>query len=481
MRIKSKILTKGQNKGGFIMRKAKQSSRRRRRIGVLATLLAIAIIMTGTFAWQSISQLAINNARGASQYVGARLHDDFENDQDWVVGANKDIYMENYSGQNEADPDDEGRPVFVRIQLSEYMEIGEGAGLFNYPSSGTDPLDYQDLDEAGDGGVRTADPNNKATSVLSDGSTIVDPKTWKVHIPTTAANLDSSVFHTYWNWTMGGEKPYMPTFNKDNESLLADRTEDAHNEFTVGATESNSALYSDADYDGQTEIHTAKDTLTTAGVITMSAWNALGNPATDVNGNGYWVGDTDGWFYWSKALMPGEATGLLVNGITLLSEPDDEWYYAIHVKAQSATAGDWGDEDAETGFYEDGITEEALELLDQAATSYSMEIIQATGTGNGTNVVAPGGSIEYDAKVNKSSPAAGTVLAGNQAVKWELDGEYKDGTSIDKITETTEGVILTVASDEDADTIKLKATSQEGKVVSVTNITVTSAAPTVTP
>jgi hypothetical protein len=115
------------------------------------------------------------------------------------------------------------------------------------------------------------------------------------------------------------------------------------------------------------ETHVAKSTLETADVITMEEWLDLGKPPYDAAGNGYWVGDEDGWFYWSKALLHTDATGLLLNGLTMVHEPDNEWYYGIHVTSQMASAGDWGDRATNTGFYEDGITGNAMDLLNRAA------------------------------------------------------------------------------------------------------------------
>ena len=73
----------------------------------IAVLLVIAIALTGTYAWQSISQEALNEVEGGSN-PGGRLHDDFD-------GRNKDIYVENFS---------ETESIFARIRLDEYMEIG---------------------------------------------------------------------------------------------------------------------------------------------------------------------------------------------------------------------------------------------------------------------------------------------------------------------------------------------------------------------
>ena len=55
----------------------------------IAILLVIAIALTGTYAWQSISQKALNEVI-VDKNPGGRLHDDFN-------GENKDVYVENFS------------------------------------------------------------------------------------------------------------------------------------------------------------------------------------------------------------------------------------------------------------------------------------------------------------------------------------------------------------------------------------------------
>ena len=52
---------------------------------VTAVVVSAAILLTGTFAWQSISQVALNEKTGAVN-PGARLHDDFD-------GTNKDCLL----------------------------------------------------------------------------------------------------------------------------------------------------------------------------------------------------------------------------------------------------------------------------------------------------------------------------------------------------------------------------------------------------
>ncbi len=302
----------------------------------IAVLLVIAIALTGTYAWQSISQEALNEVEGGSN-PGGRLHDDFD-------GRNKDIYVENFS---------ETESIFARIRLDEYMEIGPDAG-------------------------KNKEASDRVVNSVIDGADINDKTTWTTHIP---AQTDCNSIHKYWLWEMGGDTVFMPTFNKNKDSLTPDlngtyqnKFED-YKEYDIGEKKTQDAVY-DADdnhidegdaaiegdnYSKQEETHTTKKTLT-ATVLTMDEWISQGAPAGP-----YWVYDTDGWAYWAEAIQPGESTGLLLDGIQLISSPEDKWYYAINVVAQFATAGDWGDEDKKTGFYKDGMTDDALLLLYRAA------------------------------------------------------------------------------------------------------------------
>ena len=81
---------------------------------IAAAVLTVGVLLTGTFAWQSISQTARNESDGFAN-PGGRLHDDFN-------GSDKNVYVENFTDA------EDGSPIFARIRLYEYMEIGPGAG-----------------------------------------------------------------------------------------------------------------------------------------------------------------------------------------------------------------------------------------------------------------------------------------------------------------------------------------------------------------
>lgn len=257
---------------------------------VVAAILVIAATLTGTYAWRSISQTALNEAASGSN-PGGRLHDDFD-------GQNKDIYVENFGDA----------PIFARIQLREYLETGKDAG------------------------INKDDPDRDAVPILT-GTDINDTSTWTVHTP----DAPHTSFHNeYWKWTMGGETVFMPTFNKNKDSLAADingtfagpdgdpETDydryDDYVEYTLGEQKTGDAVYdTDADEEDEgdaaiegvdietrEETHTAKATQN-ATVLSMAEWKAQGSPT-----GRYWVYDTDGWAYWAESIAPSEATGLLL-------------------------------------------------------------------------------------------------------------------------------------------------------------------------
>ncbi len=307
--------------------KESMAKRNKKMSSAVAIATAAAMLLGGTFAWQSISQVALNEA-SAVVNPGGRLHDDFD-------GTNKDIYVENFADEN----------IFARVRLEEYFEI--------VPYKATPTVIAGYTDDAG---------QKIGTIHYFDGTDLTTD---------------------YWKWTTGGETIYMPTFNKNKDSLAADingtyagsdnnpdTPEDKYLDYT--SYTDGESLTAIASYDGdannddegnvitQTEEHFAKST-GGATLISMAQWMAL--PEDEKVGR-YWVYDTDGWVYWAQPIASGETTGLLLDKIELAQVMDDSWYYGINVVGQFITANDLGSEDM-TGFYADGetVTDNALVLL----------------------------------------------------------------------------------------------------------------------
>lgn len=307
-----------------------------------AVIAAMAVLLCGTLAWQSTEQTALNEASDIVN-PGGRLHDDFD-------GQNKDIYVENFADE----------PIFARIQLGEFLALTNNKGI----------------------------AGAERTHVLIGSEDANGQRTYVPHLFGADNAADA-----YWTWETGGSTVYMPTFNRNKDSLAADvngtylgpdgevwdgpdddRYEDYHL-YTEGETEENFEIY-DADANATDEVgddfehltdykaaghilltekvaHTARRT-ESAQLMAMADWLAM----VDADGgydrtkhSGYWVYDTDGWCYWSAAIQPDTATGLLLDEIRLSAVMDDSWYYAINVMAQFVTADDIGKNDG-SGFYD---------------------------------------------------------------------------------------------------------------------------------
>lgn len=143
----------------------------------IAATLAAALLVTGTFAWQSFSQLATNEILESIDAPGGRLHDYFN-------GQDKDVFIENYATGDNA-PD-----VYARIRLAEYYEYGAGAGSLTASSSSMT--------------IVRGDIENDSTP------SILDPDTWDIYDYTASTESD---IREYRALELGGSSIYMPTFN----------------------------------------------------------------------------------------------------------------------------------------------------------------------------------------------------------------------------------------------------------------------------
>lgn len=385
--------------------------------------MAAVIALGGTFAWQSISQTALNETM-ATINPGGRLHDDFN-------GRNKNVYVENFT--------EDGTAIFARVRLDEYMEIGQGAG------SATE---------------------NNADPVVAD--TLLDDKsTWVTRLPGTDDITSNGDFAAYWDWNMGGQGVYMPTFNMNKDSLKADINGtydgtsaddeihyDDYVEYKLGDTATGDEIY-DADTndidegdDGiegtnittvASQEHTAALT-GNATVITMAKWIEDGMQTGD-----FWVWDTDGWAYWAKPIASGETTGLLLDEIVHTNPPSDSWYYGINVVGQFVTADDIGFLNG-TGFYDEeagSVPTESAELLLEKITGTDIPNTTVTVTAaDGAETVTAGGTLQFNFAV---ADKEGTPV-DPATVTWSVAGG-KEGTSI------AENGLLTVGADETADTV----------------------------
>ncbi|MGY3712960.1 hypothetical protein [Lactococcus petauri] len=276
-------------------------------------ILALALLIGGTFAFQAFNQQAINDrSRENEVEAGGRVHD-YYNDE----SENKDIFVENY-GQNE---------IIARIRLSEYMEIQE-RGQTEF----TSVVDTAQRDEV---------------------------ETWSTYLPyaydineRTGEGADR--FNDYSKLTFGraGRPWYLPTFNHDITDERTAAAGDARDFIEDGATHPGDGTENDwsendyVDNDGtwpgsMVTRETAQNLEEDRPPVTMEQWFELDDE--DKIGD-FWVIDQQtGWAYWASKLQGGETTSYLLDAAEMQDEADainGAYYYAIHVASTLVTPGE---------------------------------------------------------------------------------------------------------------------------------------------
>jgi len=229
-------------------------------IATMAIVLILILMATATFAWQQ-------TAHKVNEFIGNKkgiiLHDDF-------YGNTKDVYVEN-TGTGE---------IFIRIKLNETLKIGSNTPIQNW-------VTHKYINSAVDCGQV-----NNAT--------------------------DRDLFHSYFKWTMGGQKYYMP-----------------------GSTDSSGTLSQDSHiYTSATPGAKLTPPINPATQIIL--WSVYSNMNANAKANYIgWIYDSDGYVYWSKPLQPDSATGLLLHGVTIESIlTNREYYYAIDVIVEAVDLED---------------------------------------------------------------------------------------------------------------------------------------------
>ena len=262
----------------------------KKKLYLAISILALCILLVAsTFAWTNFSASIVNRFFGSGNGggneepgPGGTLHNDFEEGKDY-----RDIYVENWGTE----------PLIVRIRLTEYMEIGEGAGNKNGAE------------------------NNQATSIVY-GASIDDPSTWTPFNGDMEEGIhrSSNGFRYYWNWTMGGQKRFF---------LAPEELRGTQDENGVEFVSTTSPV-GNAD-----DIPTVYRLTLDAEVFSMAEWIDMDRPLGH-----YWVVDEDGYSYWAAPLEPEEATGLLLHKVELNNRLIEDFYYAINVVAHMATIDD---------------------------------------------------------------------------------------------------------------------------------------------
>jgi len=366
-----------------------RNKRRKLQTGIIAALLMLLILLTGTYAWTQFNNVGFN-ALDVGTNFGGRFHDNFV----WENGSegfgegthNKDLFAENF-GENR---------IFVRVRLREFMTSGgvpviAGTTIDNPLGTGVDGVEWP---------IYVSAPDNPHTRQLNSLTTIFERNgiEWnlghhndKVFMPTfnhaeynvAETHIDGSVpslfnrvnayemieatgmavdGHTFDITTQIEARDILTNGNQTGPGLMGHAGSDIanstdehgeHDYWEAGDTLSSPRLIVDEtgilrvinnpDTDEPFE-HIARYTLSpenptregvtlshpvTNGIMTMQQWEELERP----RGN-FWVLDTDGWFYWASPLASEDATSLLLDEITVKDIHDEGIEYVINVEAQ---------------------------------------------------------------------------------------------------------------------------------------------------
>jgi len=269
--------------------KKKKQWRQRKIFTAIVAMSTCVLLVAGTFAWTNFNSHVINIFTGRGQPgsqssgPGGTLHNDF-----CEGSTHRAVFIENWGSE----------VLFVRILLQEYMEMGEGAGLSNSNLNFAVPID----------------PN----ALLDEVSTWAPFSAVHIDENQTPARPDgyTAILNHYWRWTMGGQKYFFPASEtyRGDPSWVANGGHEAVSPHSV-----NQYGYASR----QTQ---------PAAVMTMTQWIDSGSPI----GN-YWIIDYDGFSYWATPLLPGQATGMLINTVELINDPTEDYYYGISVQGHMAT------------------------------------------------------------------------------------------------------------------------------------------------
>lgn len=254
---------------GMLTKYEENGMKKNRIIAVLlAGTVTASALLAGTYAWRSMNQQAKNEALVQAN-PGGRLHDDF-NGLRWNASDSnlKNVYVENFTGKKD------GARIYARIRLDEYLELGSGAGK---------PKDT---------------PGKTAAPIMAQNSSGIQMEIGKKETWEPYKWDQDSLFRRYVTLNTGGKTIYLPTYNKNQDSMDADINGtlaglDGSMDTHLDAYEDHRSYEEGIAYSG-VEIYTADednyDEISAAGLTTQKMMDAIWdaeNQRLNLTGNIY--------------------------------------------------------------------------------------------------------------------------------------------------------------------------------------------------
>lgn len=382
---------------------------------VIALMTTIALLLTGTFAWNEL-QHKTNAARGGEAGVlgeskisvslidkfAAPLWDTDTGATGWAVGEtiDKDVTVKNMETSEEG--------VFVRLSIKEFMEAystavetktlvvtpkldGDGAPIedeFVTVLFATHAVDFAEVLE--DDGITVKAPAAKkgdymtaaqaAELGLAYGSMVVGGVAYAT---TNFVEEENGIYgKPMYEVTVEGQD------GREKWAKLSTQTKPAQTNHTNEATDecaygwdfwNGVPHWTEGEPDVWTqEADTIRDYIkinyTDGDVIFVAAGDPVPEPGE------YWIVDeATGWIYWGEMLLPGEETSKkLVDSLTLLKTPGTYFEYYMHIDMQVVDLSDldtWTDTGIIAGTLEKMYTAEHfadMDFLDVGTGQYTL-------------------------------------------------------------------------------------------------------------
>jgi hypothetical protein len=336
-----------------------KASRNRKRAAAVIAVIALLIASLGvTYAYWDMQQHKSNEFKGHKEKYEVRLNESFKPVEDWKVSdgvVTKKINVVNH-GRSEK----EFGSAFVRIQLKEYMEIGQVAYEQTADRYKLDPETGQFV---------IYETQAEAEAAVAEGgkyeghefTALQDAVTGKsgYFIKTQDGDEDGQMGkHVITDIGVGAPNKVItegpdraPTTNHhgtvqtdDEGNVIGIIRDSGECEYIVRSWEDGARLDT-RDY--------VEWQLNEGAIIKMSEWL---DPSGQYKGEyiDKWIIDdlTDsGWVYWGQPLDPdGGMTANFLEGVYLIEDPEGSFYYVIHTELEAVSWDelengnvDWGD------------------------------------------------------------------------------------------------------------------------------------------
>jgi len=313
----------------------------KKKVAALLLLAALlALVVAGTYAWKDYSQHKTNELSDKAKKHDVALIEDFQEKKDWKVGdgpLTKKIAVKNTGSTATTGTTSGYEQVYVRIQLKEYMDmtplklvqtndrymINTSGDLIVFATQAEAEAAYpgHTVTYLTDAVSRTSgyfvatqagDPNGQyGKQVITEYD--YGAKQFIVGDASLEnARLDAAAKH---NVDPNAEcgYPVHPWTGTDLGDVLAQPGADHYIKWILGND-----------------------------VVLLSDWNTPGSAHYHEYG-AFWIIDdsaanaADPWIYWGQALYPGEVTSDFLEAVQLSTQPDGDFYYAIHTELQAVS------------------------------------------------------------------------------------------------------------------------------------------------